>query len=115
MSPQRNLVAAQLGVDTRLFCPVSREKKVELRRSLGLPDDTFTIGYCGRLTEEKGLAELKEAVRRLYDENKRAIVAFLGDGPLSAELVEPGFASVLSSRPHSAIAEFMQALDLFVL
>jgi glycosyltransferase involved in cell wall biosynthesis len=115
MSPQRNLVAAQLGVDTRLFCPVSREKKVELRRSLGLPDEVFIIGYCGRLTEEKGLAELKEAVRQLYDENKRAMVAFLGDGPLSAELVKPGLALVLPSRPHSAIAGFMQALDLFVL
>jgi L-malate glycosyltransferase len=115
MSPQRNLVAAQLGVDTRLFCPVSREKKVELRRSLGLPDEVFIIGYCGRLTEEKGLAELKEAVRQLYDENKRAMVAFLGDGPLSAELVKSGLALVLPSRPHSAIAEFMQTLDLFVL
>jgi glycosyltransferase involved in cell wall biosynthesis len=115
MSPQRNLVAAQLGVDTRLFCPVSREKRVELRRSLGLRADAFIIGYCGRLTEEKGLPELKEAIRRLHEENNRAMAVFLGDGPLSAELVRPGFSSVLPSRPHSAIAEFMQALDLFVL
>jgi glycosyltransferase involved in cell wall biosynthesis len=115
MSPQRNLVAAQLGIEPLLFCPVSHEKKVALRRSLGLPVEAFIIGYCGRLTKEKGLTELKEAVRRLFEEHKRAVAAFLGDGPLSTDLVVPGFSLILPPRPHSAIAEFMQALDLFVL
>ena len=111
----RNLVAAQLGVDTNLFRPASREERIEIRRGLGLPENAFIIGFCGRLTAEKGLSELAGATRRLYDEDKGVLLALLGDGPLFAELVSHGFATVLPGRPHSAIAPFMQALDLFVL
>jgi L-malate glycosyltransferase len=115
--PERNLVAPQLGVETRLFHPVSRNEKLALRRQMNLPADAFIVGFCGRVTEEKGVRELYEAVARLRNESLQVQLAILGDGPLAAELADVRFPWIhlRSPRPHFDIPPFIQALDLFVL
>jgi glycosyltransferase involved in cell wall biosynthesis len=115
--PERNLVAPQLGVETKLFHPVSHDEKLALRRRMNLPADAFIVGFCGRLTAEKGVRELHEAVARLRDQSPQLQLAFLGNGPLAPELaaIRSTWVHLLSSRPHFEIPPFMQALDLFVL
>ena len=64
------------GVDAETFRPALR------------PPDTFTILHVGRLTAQKGTAQLLEALRILHDDAEheafRCIIA--GDGPLRVEL-----------------------------
>jgi L-malate glycosyltransferase len=116
-NPERNLVAAQLGVDAKLFHPVDASAKRKCRRSLGLPEDGLMIGFCGRLVPEKGLIELRDALLRLRARRSDVHLAILGHGPLAQD---SGFSrepwiTLLASRPHYEIPSFMQCLDLFIL
>lgn len=113
----RNLVAAQLGVETNLFQPVSSAQKKLRREELNLSAGAFVVGFCGRLVAEKGVMELYEAVRRLRESDEQIHLALLGDGPLAQSLSRQGepWCHLFASRPHFEIPAFMQILDLFVL
>jgi len=67
-------VIPQFGVDTDVFRPCPR---------LTDGDRPFTIGFAGRLVEEKGLFVLLEALQALGGEWQ---MRFLGDGPLGPAL-----------------------------
>jgi L-malate glycosyltransferase len=115
--PGRNMVAAQLGVDVELFHPIDAAKKCVFRNTLGLPANSFVIGFCGRLVPEKGVIELRDALWLLRAQRSDIHLAILGHGPLARN---PGFprepwVTVISSRPHFEIPMFMQSLDLFIL
>ena len=87
-SAETNLVAAQLGVESKEFRPASQEEKAQLRRELGLPEEGFLIGFCGRWTDSKGLPELLSAVasiRRLRT-GLNIHLALLGCGDMENEL-----------------------------
>lgn len=53
--------------------------RTEARRGLRLDDDAWVIGWVGRLSREKGLDILLEALARLPDPRVR--LAVIGDGP----------------------------------
>jgi len=112
-----------LGVDTSLFAPPSQDERAETRSnwfSRTSSSRHFAVGYCGRLVEHKGVADLVQAVRRA---RKRASgdvqLLMLGDGPMRAELEhlanEEGFLHVLPRVPHAKVADFLKGLDLFVM
>ena len=61
-----------------------RERRLELRRKYGLPEDAFIILYCGRLSPEKGSIELLKAYE-LVRHPKKALV-LVGDGSLRQEM-----------------------------
>lgn len=65
-------VAPQFGTDTELFKPIPN-----------LPERPFTIGYFGRLVEEKGVEMMLEAVGRLEGDWR---LRMLGGGPLLSQL-----------------------------
>ncbi len=119
--PDSNLVAGQLGVEAEEFKPADAAEKRELRKALGLPDDGFLIGFCGRYTESKGIHELLEAVDLLRKRLPSLTIrlAMLGHGEMGKELAaraaeDPGL-HLLSPRPHKEVASFMRGLDLFIL
>ena len=69
------------------------------------------------MVPEKGLVELRDALRRVREVRSDVHLALLGHGSLAQEA---GFArepwiTILGSRPHHEIPVFMQSLDLFVL
>lgn len=66
-------VIPQFGVDAEIFCPAKD-------RPPGAP---FTIGYAGRLVEQKGLHTLVEAAAGLAGEWQ---LSLCGTGPLKSEL-----------------------------
>lgn len=70
----RLAVIPQFGTDAAVFRPPATPR----------PDRPFTVGYVGRLVEEKGIGVLIEAVARLGGD-ARLIV--LGGGPLRAALI----------------------------
>ena len=111
------LVAPQLGVDTNLYRPVSPGERATLRRGDNIPTDALLVGYCGRLSPEKGIMELREAVRVLRQQHPELHLALLGDGPCREQLAvrqEP-WLHLSAARPHFEVASFIRSLDVFVL
>ena len=77
--PADRIVLIENGVDTRRFAPGDRPAA---RRALGVPDDAFAVAAVGRLSPEKALADLLDAMGRLVSKGIDAAVLLAGDGPL---------------------------------
>ena len=78
------------GVDLARFDPArfSAEARRDVRRELGVDDDTVVIGTVGRLVAEKGYPELFEAIERLPRDRVRLVVAG-GDDPDKPDALAP--------------------------
>jgi glycosyltransferase involved in cell wall biosynthesis len=111
------LVAPQLGVDTGLYRPASTADRSKLRIANNIPADALLVGYCGRLSPEKGIVELCEAVRVLRDQHPELHLALLGDGPCREQLAvrRDPWLHLLAARPHFEAVNFIRSLDIFVL
>jgi glycosyltransferase involved in cell wall biosynthesis len=56
-----------------------------IRRQLGLSDETFAIGWAGRLTAIKRPSDLIRTLRKVVDEGIDAVLVIVGDGELRLE------------------------------
>ena len=100
------------GIDESLYTPKGGHL---LRREIGI-DQSFVVGYVGRLVRAKGLLYLIEALARI----EGVTLLVVGDGPLREEMaelahrlgVETVFAGVV---PHAQIVDYMNAMDVMVL
>lgn len=109
LAPNREMIDLLLmerGIDTDLFHPSRRTRT----------DDTFVMGFVGRLQPEKNvrfLARIEGALLRAGYDNFRFLIAGRGDERpwLEANLRRAEFAGVLSSI---ALAEAYANMDLFV-
>lgn len=104
--PQGQVHLVPNGVDTTLFRPSPRP-----------PRAAREVLYVGRLSDEKNLDVILEAVARL---DGGAQVTFLGDGPARARLEARARALGVGLRvrpvvPHAEVAAVMAAADVFVL
>jgi len=103
-------VVPQFGTDPQLFQPRPRPAQ-----------QPFTIGYVGRLVEEKGLFVLLEALAQLPQDCPWQ-VHLIGGGPLWPALERRGQDLGLAERLHfvgqvasTAMPQAMNALDVLVL
>lgn len=58
------------GIDTKnKFNPmiVSEKERNQIKESLGLRDNDFVVGFCGRIVRDKGIIELTRAIEILAD------------------------------------------------
>ena len=86
----------------------------------GLPkvraNGTFTVGFAGRLTQEKGVEDLVRAAQLL---DGRTRLLFVGDGPLRGELESAGTPSctieVRTGVKHEQMPEAYADMDVLVL
>ncbi len=100
------------GVDRSVFRPSER--------AAGLPTPGgLTVGYVGRLIEEKGVSDLIEAVSRAVAPVRLAI---MGEGPFRASLVAQAAAlgvldrvQILPWGSPEEVAGFMGGLDVLAL
>lgn len=101
-------VIPQFGTDPDLFQPAATR-----------PERPFTIGYVGRLVEEKGLLPLLDALAGLAGAWQ---LRMIGGGPLQerlqAKAQELGIAQQIefvAQQPSSAMPSLMQSIDVLVL
>lgn len=110
------LIQTQIGVDEDLFHPDIHNKGM-LRAKLGL--NGFVVGFVGRITWEKGILDIAEAIGRLPSDVHLLVV---GDGHDKNRLEDLAAKGGWSNRLHLAglvtsaeVASLMQAMDCLFL
>jgi glycosyltransferase involved in cell wall biosynthesis len=108
------------AVDTRMFRRDRPPAEAALRRSLGVPPGRFVLGAIGRLSPEKGFADLVRAVARLVAEGTNLELWIAGDGPQRGALAALVDALALRDRVRllgfcEQPIELYEALDGLVL
>jgi glycosyltransferase involved in cell wall biosynthesis len=98
-------------VDLGLFKPHDR---IESRKVLALPEDSFIVLFLGRFLEKKGVNILVNAAKS-FGENVKFV--FVGDGPLAADLEECSGRSknvvYVGRVPGHLLPRYYSAADLF--
>jgi glycosyltransferase involved in cell wall biosynthesis len=97
-APARRACTVPYGVDVHAFAP--RAAAPEVRRRLGVGDDSFLVLGLGRLVEKKGFVHLVEAAARTGGVE----VVIAGEGDLREELTQ-------RSRALKAPVRLVGALD----
>ena len=102
------------AVDTELFRPLERSV---CRQKLGLSG--FVVGYVGRIVEEKGLADMVDALPRCPEDVNLLLI---GNGPyqetLNTRVQEAGLGHrvrFLPARPMEELPQVMNAVDVLAL
>jgi glycosyltransferase involved in cell wall biosynthesis len=97
------------GVDVARFRAAAedREGVRSLRARLGLPEGAPVVGFVGRLTRDKGIAELLEAFDRLSRELPEARLLLLGDFE-SGDPVPRALADRLRADPRVVLPGFVR-------
>jgi glycosyltransferase involved in cell wall biosynthesis len=102
------------GIDQSTFRPANRDASRAQLRFHG-----FTVGYVGRLIEEKGIDDLIEAVGRT---TLPLTLAIMGEGPHRDALLQRCAARGIADRlrlmpwgPPEEVARFMCGLDVLAL
>lgn len=92
-----------------------------VRRRLGLDEETVLLGYIGRLSPEKNLGVLMEAIGQVLRQEPRTALLVVGDGPeketmqrAAADQSVAGRVFFAGAVPHQDIGDFQAALDIFV-
>lgn len=119
--PASQVRTIRYGIDSTPYENVPQEKVAALRSEWGVNDDTFVIGFAGRLVEQKAIPKLLEAYalfRKTNSSDTRLVLA--GRGELDGELRQ--CAARLGISDHVVWAGFredvpvmMRAFDAFAL
>jgi len=102
-----------LGVDPEVFC---KKDVVPLKERLGLRD--FVVGFVGKITRQKGILDLIEAVSKI---NGKIQLLIIGNGNLKEEVRHLIKISGLEKRsilmdavPHSQIPDYLNCMDILI-
>jgi glycosyltransferase involved in cell wall biosynthesis len=71
---------------------------VQLRAQFGIPENGFVFVNVGRMAPQKGQSYLIHAFAKVANEHPNTYLAFVGDGPLHAELVSIATTLGISDR-----------------
>ena len=103
------------------FRSLDDDDKLLLRKRLNLAQDDMDGIYVGRLTMEKGLEFLVQALKAVWQKTKKPAVKFLlaGDGPAMVELQRQFQSEIAAGKllflgDRSDIQELLQIADFFV-
>jgi glycosyltransferase involved in cell wall biosynthesis len=112
------ITVLHLGVDTDVFFPVrdgtSQNERRQSRIELGFSDDEIVFVYTGKLTPEKNVALLAEAVNQLREEGRSLQLLCVGAGPERDRLAAYKATKVLDFRPYTDLGRIYRAADVAV-
>jgi glycosyltransferase involved in cell wall biosynthesis len=107
------------GVDPERFAP--RAKDRVLVAELGIPEQSFVVGFTGELRPWHGLDLLLEAAGRLIAKGLNLVVLIVGDGPYRDEMqrliVKQGLerSILITGRvPHEQVPALVSVFDVAV-
>ncbi len=101
------------GVDHALFHPGRRD--LAWRRSLGIGEDDFLIGFVGRLVLEKGLDVVAATTARLAEMGVAHRLLVVGDGPARGVLARAAPGAIFTGfLTGEALARAHASADLFL-
>jgi glycosyltransferase involved in cell wall biosynthesis len=106
------------GIDGSVFdIPVDQLAR---RRELGIPADAAVLGIGVRLSEQKGITYLLEAMPEIVARVPRAVLVVAGEGPLEQDLKAEAERLALGSHvkfvgPRLDVPELLKVFDLYVL
>lgn len=108
------------GVNTTKFRPPTLQERTDARSSFGLHDRDFVIGFAGRLTSDKGVETLLDAVSTLAGAHPRTKLLLVGaldeTDALSPETLKKFHAPwCVAPGPIDTMQDFYWALDVFCL
>ena len=113
---KENIVVVPNGVDTTLFKPRSKNKKLIHEYNL---NGKVVIGYISSLRKLEGIDTL---IRALLHMNNNSIVMIVGDGPEKSKLSnlakEIGLADrvIFTGRvPHDEVFDYYSIIDIFTI
>jgi glycosyltransferase involved in cell wall biosynthesis len=82
--PSEQIVQVSLGIDAQRFHPGSLPERNETRRRLGLPDDCFVVGFCGKRSSDtmrrKGTDLFTRAFLSFAEKHGNAAALVMGPG-----------------------------------
>lgn len=108
------------GVDTTDITPLAPSERAEIRRRLGVDEDTTLVFGLSRLVPRKGFDTLIEAAHLLARRGRKLTVAIAGDGRDRKRLdrlaaAGPGSVRMLGRVTDAERAEYYGAADLFAM
>ena len=86
VAPSDRIEVIRLGLDLDARTAVPPQARAETRAALGVSDESFLVGWLGRMTEVKRVDDLLRSFARLRSSGIDAHLALVGDGPLRTEL-----------------------------
>jgi len=114
-----NCLVLKNGIDVRKF-RYDATARADVRRELGLPENSFVIGSVGRLVAQKNQLLLIEAMQTVLQARPEAKLVIVGDGPLreslSGEIAARGLRdAVLLAGARNDVNRLLSAMDVFAL
>ena len=106
------------AVDTKKFA-FNTDTRAQMRKTLGIEDDTVVYGHVGRLHPAKNHPFLLDVFKDVLSKKQNALLLLVGDGELRAEIEAKIKAlgiqdSVMMLGSRADVAELLQAMDVFV-
>lgn len=98
----------------------NKEKRVKMRKKLGIADDTFVIGHVGRFTYQKNHEFLIDIFQEIQKQQQNSILLLVGDGPDRAKIEDKVAAYGLQNQVQflgqcKDVSSVYQAMDVMVL
>lgn len=108
---EKRCVVLPNAIDESIF---QKATKIEIRKKLNIPLDSFVVAYCGRFNNRKGVFRLESALNEIADNNIKSL--FIGL-PESGQSRIPSCKGLhfCGSLPHEKVAVYLNAADVFVL
>lgn len=106
-----NTLVVQNGIDAKKFNPVSKSKKIELRKKLGLMSDEKFFVSVGSLIDRKDPLTLVKAFKEI---NNNAKLIILGNGPLRDKCSEIANNNIILKGHVDNVSDYLQAGDIFI-
>ena len=95
------------GINSKIFY---KKNKLEMRKKYGYSKNDFIVIFVGRFIEAKGIERLCCALKKINNNNIKAI--FIGDGQL-----KPDYQNIIfeGKVEHDIVSDYLSLSDIFVL
>lgn len=120
ISSEDKLVTILSGIELKRFKQLSENQKDNLKKELGIPQDSLVIGTLGRLVPVKGTEFLIEAAKHVHFQHPNTSFVFAGDGPLRKRLITKAQELGLTKNTfflgwRENVSQILSIYDIFVL